>query len=102
MITYNIFLYHLDYELQELFHLNRAYTYKHIYSCFNLITRMAFLLCRNCILIPASNYFESDIAFSILNRLCSLNVNKLGTIKRISSSYNLKINFVVERKISLL
>ena len=89
MITDNIFIYHLDYELQELFHLNRAYTYKQIYSCFNLITRMAFLLCKKSILIPASNYFESDIAFSILNGLCSLNVNKLGTIKLISSSYNL-------------
>lgn len=86
----NIFIYHLDYELQELFHLSKAYTYKYIYSCFNLVTRMAFLLCHKSILIPASNYFESDIAFSILNRLCSLNINKLGTIKLISSSYNLE------------
>lgn len=85
----NIFIYHLDYELQELFHLSKAYTYKQIYSCFNLVTRMAFLLCDKSILIPASNYFESNIAFSILNRLCSLNINKLGTIKLISSSYNL-------------
>ncbi len=85
----NIFIYHLDYELQELFHLTKAYTYKQIYSCFNVVTRMAFLLCDKSILIPASNYFESDIAFSILNRLCSLNINKLGTIKLISSSYNL-------------
>lgn len=85
----NIFIYHLDYELQELFHLTKAYTYKQIYSCFNLVTRMAYLLCDKSILIPASNYFESNIAFSILNRLCSLNINKLGTIKLISSSYNL-------------
>lgn len=85
----NIFIYHLDYELQELFHLTKAYNYKQIYSCFNLVTRMAFLLCDKSILIPASNYFESNIAFSILNRLCSLNINKLGTIKLISSSYNL-------------
>ena len=86
----NIFIYHLDYELQELFHLNKAYTYKMIYSCFNLVTRMAFLLCNKSILIPASNYFESNIAFSILNRLCSLNINKFGTIKLLSSSYNLE------------
>ncbi|NSK36941.1 5'-methylthioadenosine/S-adenosylhomocysteine nucleosidase [Blautia schinkii] len=85
----NIFIYHLDYELQELFHLTKAYSYKKIYSCFNLVTRMAFLLCDKSILIPASNYFESNIAFSILNRLCSLSVNKLDTIKLVSSSYNL-------------
>ncbi|MGN8786479.1 5'-methylthioadenosine/S-adenosylhomocysteine nucleosidase [Blautia sp. HCP3S3_D9] len=85
----NIFIYHLDYELQELFHLTKAYSYKKIYSCFNLVTRMAFLLCDESILIPASNYFESNIAFSILNRLCSFNVNKLDTIKLVSSSYNL-------------
>lgn len=89
MVADNIFIYHLDYELQELFQLSKVYPYKQIYSCFNLITRMAFLLCKKSILIPASNYFESDIAFSILNSLCSLNVNKLGTIKLISSSYNL-------------
>lgn len=85
----NIFIYHLDYELQELFHLTKAYTYKQIYSCFNLVTRLAFLLCDKSVLIPASNYFESDIAFSILNRLYSLNIYKLDTIKLISSSYNL-------------
>lgn len=85
----NIFIYHLDYELQELFHLTKSYNYRQIYSCFNLVTRMAFLLCDKSILIPASNYFESDIAFSILNRLCSLNINKLGILKLISSSYNL-------------
>lgn len=84
----NIFIYHLDYELQELFYLTKVYTYKKIYSCFNLVTRMAFLLCDKSILIPASNYLESDLAFSILNRLDSLNTNKLGTIKLISSSYN--------------
>lgn len=89
MIIDNIFIYHLDYELQELFRLNKVYSNKNIYSCFNLITRVAFLLCEKSILIPASNYFESDIAFSILNRLYTLNLNNLGTIKFISSSYNL-------------
>ena len=87
MIVKNIFLYHLDYELQKLFALDRTYNINYVYNCFNSVTRFAYLLSANSILIPASNFFESDIAFNIINSLAGL--NNFGYIKLISSSYNL-------------
>ena len=86
METKDIFLYHLDNELQKLFRLNR-YNYKWLYTSFKLVVRVAFLVCKKKILIPASNYFESDIAFKILNELREL--NDIGAISLISSSYNM-------------
>lgn len=93
----NIFIYHLDYELQDLFNLRKAHSYNIVYESFDMITRIAFLLCNESILIPASNYFESDIAFSILNKLSSFYVDQLGIIKLISSSYNL--NELLQKKV---
>lgn len=86
METKDIFLYHLDNELQKLFRLNR-YNYKLLYTSFKLVVRVAFLVCKKKILIPASNYFESDIAFKILNELREL--NDIGAISLISSSHNI-------------
>lgn len=87
MIVKNIFIYHLDHELHKLFALDKAYSLNDIYCAFNRVTRLAFLLSRENLLIPASNYFESDIAFKIINSLNFL--NQFGYIKFISSSYNL-------------
>ena len=58
-----------------------------IYCIFNRVTRLGYLLSSDSLLIPASNYFESDIAFKIINSLDFL--NQCGYIKLISSSYNL-------------
>lgn len=95
METKDIFLYHLDNELQKLFRLNR-YNYKLLYTSFKLIVRVAFLVCTKKILIPASNYFESDIAFKVLNELQEL--NDIDAISLISSSHN--IDALLQKKIS--
>lgn len=95
MYTKDIFLYHLDNELQKLFLLNR-YDYSHLYSIFKSITRVAFLICEKRLLIPASNYFESDLSFRILNELKEL--NEIGAISLISSSHN--IDELITKKIA--
>lgn len=86
----DIYLYHLDNELQKLYDLNK-YNYCEIYTKFKLITRVAFLLCYKKILIPASNFFESNIAFKILNELKEL--NDIDAISLISSSDNIDALF---------
>ena len=86
MIVKDIFIYHLDNELHKLFSLDR-YDYGHLYSIFKSITRVAFLVCEKRLLIPASNYFESNLSFRILNELKEL--NELGAISLISSSRNI-------------
>lgn len=95
MYTKDIFLYHLDNELQKLFLLNK-YDYSYLYSIFKLITRVAFLICGKRLLIPASNYFESNLSFRILNELKEL--NEIGAISLISSSHN--IDELITRKIA--
>ncbi len=95
MDTKDIFLYHLDNELQKLFSLYR-YDYNYLYSIFKSITRVAFLICEKRLLIPASNYFESDLSFRILNELKEL--NEIGAISLISSSRN--IDELITRKIN--
>lgn len=87
MITRSIFIYYLDYEIQKLFDLKRTYGYKRTYNCLSLITRIAYLVSSEELLLPASNYFESDIAFNIVNSLKAL--SDFGYIKLLSSSYNL-------------
>lgn len=86
MIAKDIFVYHLDNEMQKLFCLNQFNSFE-LYEVFKLITRVAFLICDERILIPASNYFESDLAFKIINELKEL--NEIGAISLISSSHNL-------------
>lgn len=86
MILKDVFVYHLDNELQKLFSLNR-YNYNYLYSVLKTITKVAFLICNEKILIPASNYFESDLSFRILNELKEL--NEIGAIELISSSHNI-------------
>ena len=86
MLTKDVFIYHLDNEIQKLFSLNK-YNYNYLYSVFKLVTRIAFLISNKKILIPASNYFESDLSFRILNELKEL--NEIGAIDLISSSHNI-------------
>lgn len=82
----DVFIYHLDNELFKLFSLGK-YDNAYLYSHLKAITRVAFLICNNKILIPASNYFESDLSFKILNELTEL--NDIGAIDLISSSHNI-------------
>lgn len=94
MITKDVFIYHLDNELQKLFSLDK-YNRNYLYSIFKSITRVAFLVCKEKILIPASNYFESDVSFRILNELREL--NDIGAIIFVSSSHN--IDELIAKKI---
>jgi nucleoside phosphorylase len=89
----DVFVYHLDNELQKLFSLNR-YDYTNLYDTLNIATRIAYLVCNQKILLPASNYFESDMSFQILNELGEL--NQIGAIELVSSSHN--INELLSKK----
>lgn len=84
-----IFLYHLDFEIQKLFGLERTYKSKEIFKCFSSVTKIAYLLCDKNILVPASHYFESDLAHRLLNGMGTMNMRKTGTIQLLSSSYNI-------------
>ena len=86
MVLKDVFVYHLDNELQKLFSLNR-YNCDYLYSVLKTVTKVAFLICNEKILIPASNYFESDLSFRMLNELKEL--NEIGAIALISSSHNI-------------
>lgn len=86
MTDRDIFVYHLDNGLQKLFSLNRYDDYQ-LYKTFKTVTRVAFLVCKERILIPASNYFESNLAHRILDELKEL--NEIGSIILISSSTNI-------------
>lgn len=74
--------------MHKLFQIYTTYSQKDIYNCFKLITRLAYLLSTESIIIPASNYFESDIAFQIINELSPL--NEFGVLKLSSSSLTLE------------
>ena len=86
MFPKDVFIYHLDNELHKLFALSK-YHYGILYSAFKMVTKIAFLICDNKILIPASNYFESDLSFRILNELKEL--NEIEAIGLISSAHNI-------------
>ncbi len=89
MLADKIFIYHLDNELRKLFQLDKSFHIRSIVSAFNLITRVAFLLCKESIIVPLSNYMESDLSFRILNKLRSPNMIVMKGIHLVSSSYNL-------------
>ena len=95
MEKHNFFLYHLDNELQKLFAL-KTYNHRVLLENFNLIIKLAFLLCNDTLYIPASNYFESDLSFNSLNNFKEL--SEIGAIQLVSSSYNL--DEFLERKVN--
>ena len=92
----SIYLYHLDYEIQTLFALNKTYSRETIYNAFMMVTKMAILLCEDSIIMPASNYFESDFAFSMLNEMNDSNFDSPEFLKLVSSSFN--FNEIIEKK----
>ena len=83
----NIFLYHLDHELQTLFGLN-SYGRDDVFKTFMLITKLAILLCEGRIIVPISNYLESDLGFQIINELRPKSFMNNDVIDLASSSYN--------------
>lgn len=86
MIAKNIFIYHLDNELEKLFSLDK-YDSDMVYNSFKLIIKVAFLLCKDHLIIPAANYFESKYGYRILNEFQEL--REINAIRLISSSYNI-------------
>lgn len=90
MSVNNIFLYQLDYELQKLFGIDRQYHRNMIMESYEMIIKVAILVSDEKVIIPISNYLESDIAFNVLNNLLNTNSICDGVIYFVSSSYNLK------------
>lgn len=93
----NIFLYHLDYELQKLFGIEKKMRPEMIREEFMMVVKVAFLLCEQSLIIPASNYFESDYGFSLLNILNSSPSNG-DVIKLTSSSFSIE-EFLEKKKV---
>lgn len=86
----NIFLFHLDNEIHKLFGLNKAYRQEQIYEACLMVTKVAFLLCEDCVYVPASNYFEADVSFDVLNGLKIDNLFGAEYFRLVSSSYSLE------------
>ena len=91
----NIFLYHLDHELQPLFSLDK-YSRKIVYDAFFNIAKLAYLLCEGQIIVPISNYMESDIGHEVIDSLCSNYNIESDFLVFASSSYN--IDELAEKK----
>lgn len=85
----NIFLFHLDNEIHKLFGLKKSYRHEQIYEVCMMVTKVAFLLCDECVYIPASNYFEADVSFDVLNGLKIDNLFGAEYFRLVSSSYSL-------------
>lgn len=89
MCAKSIFLFFLDHEIHLLFGLEKAYGKQRVFNELMMATKIALLLCEESILVPASNYFESDFSFALLNSLGTSRVNEAGYIRLLTSSYNL-------------
>ncbi len=85
-----IFLFFLDHEIHILFGLEKAYGKQRVFDDLMMATKIAFLLTEDSVLIPASNYFESDFSFSLLNKLGASKATEAGYLKLLSSSYSLE------------
>lgn len=96
MFENDIFLYHLDFEIQKLFGLDR-YNKKNVYNAFLMVTKVAFLICNNSLIIPFSNYLESDLAYKIVNFFSLQDMPDMDTIKYASNAYNIS-EFVDKKK----
>lgn len=86
----NIYLFHLDNEIQELFGINHMYSEKRIVEEFTMVTKVAFLLCEEYVYFPVSNYLESDTSFKILNSLGVKDSFGASFIRMASSSFNME------------
>ena len=97
MLVENIFVYHLDYEVQKLYNLTSTYyDVEEIASMFEFVFRLAYLLSKGNVYVPASNYFESMIGYNLINRLVEL--NRVGKwIVLLSSSGNIE-TFLEKKK----
>lgn len=90
MAPKSIFCFFLDHEVHKLFGIERQYGKERVFNQLMMATKLAFLLCEESILVPASNYFESDFSFRLLNSMCSGTMQNLGIVKLVSSSNSLE------------
>ena len=97
MYAKSIFLFFLDHEIHILFGLEKAYGKQRVFDELMMATKIAFLLCEDSILVPASNFFESDFSFNLLNVLGAQKASEAGFVKLLSSSYNLE-EFLQKKK----
>lgn len=83
----NIFIHFLDREVLELFgFLGQALEGSYAYRELRLATRLAFLICSNRVIVPASNYIESPFARQILDEIREFGL--FGYLALASSSLN--------------
>jgi len=98
MLVEDVFIYHLDYEVQKLYSLNDTfYNEEEIANMFEFIFRIGYLLSSRYVYVPASNYFESMIGYNLINRLVGLNRTGKGIVL-LSSSANIE-TFLEKKKI---
>lgn len=93
MVTDNIYLYHLDAEVQKLY-IRDSYNIKYqkkIRQHFSNVTRIAYLLCKKKLYIPLSNYLESNLAFDILNEFSKIEYAEANPLVFLSTAPNLNI-----------
>lgn len=88
MLVDDIFIYHLDAELIKLYIKPSRYNQIDVDETFDCILKVAFLLCKNQLLIPASNFFESDGAFKSISYFAPL--QKYNVIRLVSTSGDLE------------
>jgi hypothetical protein len=66
-----IFLHYLDHDTISLFELERLYTSTELQTHFDVLTRVALMLCGSHTLIPAAACFENPYGFQLLQRYAS-------------------------------
>lgn len=91
----NIFIYHLDNELHKLTSLERFSRHDVMWH-FESIIRLAFLLTDESVIIPFSNYMESQFSFQIMRKLWDLTEFHYGNITFVSTASN--IDEILEKK----
>ena len=86
----NIYLYHLDAELQKMYIDGNNYDEHKIKLCFLNIVKIAFLLCNKNLYVPFSNYLESPISFDIFNYFNNLEI-EINPFNFISTAPNVEM-----------
>ena len=89
MVVDNIYLYHLDAEVQKMYVQSNRYDKNEINKAFRSIARLGFLLCKKHLFIPLSNYLESKLAFTIINDLSEIE-SSFNPLRILSTAPNLE------------
>lgn len=93
----NIYLYHLDAEVQKMYIRQNRYDVQKIKESFLNIVKIAFLLCKSHLFVPFSNYLESELAYDCLNYFAKMEIS-LNPIVLLSTSPNMEMAFNKKRE----